>query len=284
MNSISVPTEAVTIYNNALELSTRGDLATALAEYRRAIDIYPGFVEAYNNIGEIHSGMGNSDLAVSAYLQALTIEKHYRVLLNIGVEYYNSGRPEKALQYFLDSLTMKPDFLEGNYYAGLIFYDDKKYKEAETYLGRVINIDMKHMKANYILSYIYYEWKQYEKVLACLDNIKDTADDKSFIKKYYGFCCYYLGRFTEAVDYLTEALESQPRYAKFKTYLQNLTYESKVKEVGDVEKAIKELEKNMLGERPAVSEISRLSMLYIFKGQNKKAEKLLMNYKAKIAS
>ena len=45
-----------------------------------------------------------------------------------------------------------------------------------------------------------------------MDRIRDNADDKSFLNKYYGFCCFYLGRFEEAVTCLTVALESKPEY------------------------------------------------------------------------
>ena len=283
MNTFSVPAEAVTIYNHAFELSSRGDLATALHEYRRALDVYPEFVEAHNNIGEIHSRMGNTDLAVSAYLEALRISKNHRVMLNIGVEHYNARHHNEALFYFLESLKLKPDFMEANYYAGITLFNQKKYEEAETHLSKVILTDERHLKTNYLLSYIYYEWKRYDDVLKCLDRIKDIADDRVFINKYYGFCHYYLGHFEKAVSFLTSALESQPNYAKFSEYLKKLTYENRMKEIGDIDRAIKELESKMMGESPAFRDVSRLSMLYIFQGENRRAEELLVNYRQSIS-
>ena len=53
MITSSVPRDVVVIYNHALELSNRGDYDSALGEYRRAINAYPDFVAAYNDIGEI---------------------------------------------------------------------------------------------------------------------------------------------------------------------------------------------------------------------------------------
>jgi tetratricopeptide (TPR) repeat protein len=284
MNNVSVPAEAVSIYNHALELSSRGDINSALAEYRRAIAMHPAFVEAYNNIGEIYSGLGNTDLAVSAYMEALKINRNYRVLLNIGVEHYNVRHYEEALHYFLESLKMKPDFLEGNYYAGLTLYNRKKYSEAETYLSRVLLCDERHLKANYLLSYIYYEWKRYDMVLQCLDRIREIADDRTFICKYYGFCYYFTGQFDKAVEHLTKALESQPGYTHFRNYLKNLTWENRMKEIGDIDRAIRELESKMMQERPAFTEVSRLGMLYIFKGENRRAEELLTGYRQKLAN
>jgi len=284
MNTNAMPAEAITIYNSALEKTNRGDLPTAISEYQKAIRMYPYFIEAYNNMGEIYSIMGKSELAINTYNRALNIEKNYKVLLNLGVEYYNSGNYNSALTYFLDSIKRKPDFLEGNYYTGLSFYNLRKYIKAEKYLENVIRIDRMHIKANYMLSHIYYEKKEYARALKCLDTIWDIADDKTFINKYYGFCCYHVGRYKEAVKYLKEAVASHPEYQKFRSYLESLTYENKIKEVGDVDAAIKSIEAIMMKEPLKMKDVTRLSMLYIFKGENLKAEQLVTEYKKHMLS
>ena len=284
MNTNAMPAEAVTIYNRALEKTNRGDLPTAISEYQKAIKMYPYFIEAYNNMGEIYSIMGKSELAITTYNKALDIEKNFKVLLNLGVEYYNAGNYNSALTYFLDSIKQKPDFLEGNYYTGLSFYNLKKYNKAEKYLTNVIKVDRKHIKANYMLSHIYYEQKEYSLVLECLNAIWDIADDKSFINKYYGFCCFHVGRYSEAVNYLKEAVALHPEYEKFKVYLEGLTYENKIKEIGDVDAAIKVLEDVMMKNSLHLKDITRLSMLYIFKGENRKAEEIVTEYKKHMLS
>jgi len=271
----SIPAEAVSIYNRALDMSSKGEFKPALDEYNRAISVHPRFIEAYNNIGEIYSKMGNSDKAISTYLHALSIERNYRVLLNLGVEYYNKGQITSALAHFSESLKENDDFQEGHFYSGLAYFNIKDFAKAEIHFLRVVDQDRKHLKANYLLSYIYYEWKQYHTVIECLDRICDIADDISFVNKYYGFCNYFLGNYEKAVSYLTVALESNPKYKKFHSYLQGLTVESKLKEIGDIDACIRELESKMTSETPSVKELSRLSLLYVFKGEYRKAETLL---------
>lgn len=284
MNTNAMPAEAVTIYNSALEKTNRGDLPTAISEYQKAIRMYPYFIEAYNNMGEIYSIMGKSDLAITTYNKALDIEKNYKVLLNLGVEYYNSGNYNSALTYFLDSIKLQPDFLEGNYYTGLSFYNLRLYAKAEQYLKKVVKTDRKHIKANYMLSHIYYEKKEYKQALECLDTIWDIADDKSFINKYYGFCCFHVGRYNDAVKHLKEAVSLHPEYEKFRSYLENLTYENKIKEIGDVDSAIRVLEDVMMKNALHLKDVTRLSMLYIFKGEHRKAEEIVTDYKKHMLS
>lgn len=281
MINVAVPTEVVAIYNKALDLSNKGDLDSAIKEYRKAITMFPSFIEAYNNIGEIYSRMGNRDLAISSYKEALNIKRNYRVLLNLGVEYYNNNDHKTAIKYFFESLSLKSDFLEGNFYSGMAFFNMKDYANAEKYFSNVIRLDNRHVKTNYLLAFIYYEWKKYYDTLRCLDNIKDFADDKVFLNKYYGFCYYHLGRFDDALKYLSTALELNPKYDKYKDYLKGLTYESKMKEIGDIDKKIQEMEKTIMKDRPSLSEYTHLSMLYIFKGEYKKAENLLLKAQKK---
>ena len=279
----SVPREAVVIYNRALELSNQGYPEEAIREYRRAISLHPDFVAAYNNIGEILARQGDAEAAITSYLDALKIDKHYRVLLNLGVEHYNRKNYKQAIKYFTESVAREPGFLEGNYYLGLVHYSQEEYKKAEKFLLEVVRVDERHLKANYLLSHIYYEWKQYRKAIECLDRIRDLAEDKSFINRYYGFCYFYLGMYDHAVKYLTDALECRPEYARFRKYLEKLTYESKMKEIGDLEEAITDLEGDLAAREPQVLDLTKLSMLYIFKGEYKKAEKLLQSYKKKLA-
>jgi len=278
-----VPKDVVVMYNHALEMSSRGDQESALNEYRRAIDAYPNFTAAYNNIGEIYTRMGDTEKAISSYLEALKIEKHHRVLLNLGVEHFNRKNYEFALKYFTESIIREPQFLEGNFYAGLVHYTMNDYKKAERLLRAVTAIDKRHVKANYLLAHIYYEWKQYSKTIECLDRIKDLADDKSFINRFYGFCSFYLGRYDDAVKYLSAALECKPEYARFRKYLENISYENKMKEIGDLEKAIRDLEAELADREVHIIDLTKLSMLYIFKGEYKKAEKLLQTHKKKLA-
>jgi tetratricopeptide (TPR) repeat protein len=275
----SVPAEAVSVYNSALEMSNQGDFSTALTEYSKAIAIFPKFLEAYNNIGEIYSKMDDGDRAITTYLQALTIERNYRVLLNLGVEYYNRGQNLPALAHFKEAVALKNDFVEGHFYAGMVYFNIKDQTNAEHHFSSVISFDRMHEKANYLLAYIYYGWKQYQAVIDCLDRIKDSTQDRSFINKYYGFCHYHLGHFDLAISFLTKAMETNPRYGEFRTYLESLTYENKIKEIGDLDARIREFEARVIEEKPSLGDYTHLSMLYIFKGDYRKAEEILHTYR-----
>ena len=280
--STSVPAEAVNIYNAALDFSNRGDVHTALNQYQKAISVYPRFMEAYNNIGEIYSKLGDRDKAVDTYKQALSIDRNHKVLLNIGVEYYNSGKYQTALTHFKESISSREDFIEGQFYTAISYHRMRDNVMAEKHLRKVIEMDNRHLKANYLLASMMYERADYAGVLTCLDRIKNIADDRAFVSKYYGFCMYHMGKYNEAVSYLSEALELSPQYSRFKEYLKTVTYEHKKKEIGDIPASISVMERRLAEGKMSLQDYTHLSMLYIFDGQNEKAEQLLLPLRDKL--
>jgi len=279
MKSNAVPIKALTIYNNALSLSYNGEINRAVHEYKKAIDAYPLFLEAYNNIGEIYSRTGMSDQAKLSFQKALEIDKNHKILLNLGIEYYNTQDYKNALNYFFESITIKPKFIDGNLYSGLAYFNLKDFRSAEKFFKKVLCLEQKHLKANYLLSIINYDKKDYITTLNYLNNIKNITSDKPFLNKFYGFCFYHLGRYNEAVEYLTIAIETNPKYIIFKDYLKKLTYANKLKEIGDVDGQILEMEEKMMKNSSTIKDYTHLSMLYVFKGEYKKAEDLLLSKK-----
>jgi hypothetical protein len=75
---------------------------------------------------------------------------------------------------------------------------------------------------------------------------------------------------------------NHPEYNRFRSYLESLTYENKVREIGNVDDAIRKLEEMMMKQPPQLSDITRLSMLYVFKGDSRKAEQVVLDYKKQI--
>ena len=75
------------------------------------------------------------------------------------------------------------------------------------------------------------------------------------------------------------ALESHPKYSKFVNYLDKISYENKLKELGDIDESINELEEKYKNGALGISDATKLSMMYIFKNENNKAEELLIALK-----
>ena len=73
-------------------------------------------------------------------------------------------------------------------------------------------------------------------------------------------------------------METSPRYAEFRSYLKSLTYENKIKEIGDLDARIRDFEAKLISEKPSLGVYTHLSMLYIFKGDYSRAENIIHSY------
>ena len=82
--------EATRHNNRGLNYYKQGKLDTAIAEFKKALEINPGLIEARNNLGNAYHDQGNLTDAIAEYQKAIEInpndaETHY----NLGNAYYN---------------------------------------------------------------------------------------------------------------------------------------------------------------------------------------------------
>jgi tetratricopeptide (TPR) repeat protein len=121
-------------FNNlGLCLRAQGRLEEAVAEYRKALDLHPGYAPAWSNLGlDLHK-LGHLDEALGAFNRALALEANLTqarfsralVLLTLGdyahgwAEYESRMRcPEYAAGYRLPPMAGAPRLWQGEVLAG----------------------------------------------------------------------------------------------------------------------------------------------------------------------
>src|SRR6476620_1714629 len=97
--------KAADTYNRGLELHNAGNLDAALAEYEKAIALYPKYIDAYNNRANIKLSRGDFEGAVDDYTKASEIApKSHLGYYNRGVVYADHGDYDLAIADFTRSL------------------------------------------------------------------------------------------------------------------------------------------------------------------------------------
>ena len=100
--------KAIQFFTQALNEKTS---IKELELYNQAIELYPDFLEAYNNRGILKSKMGDYAGAIADYDKAINLNANDAELYaNRGVVKYNMGDKEGALEDFCKALEIKPDF------------------------------------------------------------------------------------------------------------------------------------------------------------------------------
>ncbi len=122
---------AITETNLAAALQAEGRVDEAIAHYKRAIDIEPGYAPAYNNMGTALKAKGDLDAAVSTYERALAVMSHYPdAHYNLANALIEQGRPDEASAHFRVALRSIPGEARVHNNLGIALAAEGKLVEA----------------------------------------------------------------------------------------------------------------------------------------------------------
>ena len=117
-----------------MALERAGRIAEALAEYRRAVDVDPGFAAAYEALGYHYQRRGLLTKAGDAFQTVARLENYYGAHFNLGFILVELERYEEALAAFRQCLALAPDDPAALYEIAYIHYIQGQLEEALTTL------------------------------------------------------------------------------------------------------------------------------------------------------
>jgi predicted O-linked N-acetylglucosamine transferase (SPINDLY family) len=100
-------------YNYAEALLALKRYEEAIAEYRRTVELDPGYFEAHNNLANLLNQMGTFAEAEACCRRAMAIDpKQPAPLNNLGNALRGLGRGDKAMSAYDQAIAIRPDFVE----------------------------------------------------------------------------------------------------------------------------------------------------------------------------
>ena len=89
----------------------QGKLDEAVACYRRALELNPGYAEAHSNLGNALKDQGKLDEAIACWQRALELKPDYaEAHYNLGIALKDQGKPDEAVACYRRALELKPDY------------------------------------------------------------------------------------------------------------------------------------------------------------------------------
>jgi len=132
-----------TSYNNlATAYRERGDLATAIDLYRRALALDPAYAQAHSNLGSALAASGDPDSAISHYEEALASDAgrgDFR--FNFGNALLALGRYTEAEEQFRQALASWPEDAEALNNLGMALGSMGRMTEAADAFRESVRID-----------------------------------------------------------------------------------------------------------------------------------------------
>lgn len=113
----------------------------ALANGNKATALNNSLPTAYVTLGQIHSSLGQNDLALSEFQRALRLDSRNADALQGEAHSYNlAGRTADAEAAYKQAIALRPDYWDGYNSLGL-FYDDRgRYDDAVAQLQHAIQL------------------------------------------------------------------------------------------------------------------------------------------------
>jgi len=131
-------------------------LRMGIDELKKSVSIYPGFSDAWTQMGVAYFKLSNSDSAMICYQKALALNPGYPTIHNnIGTIYFSNHQYPEALSAFLKATQLDPRYAEAHANAGSAYGMMQQYDNALTSLFSAVKWDPNYAQAYYFIGMTY---------------------------------------------------------------------------------------------------------------------------------
>jgi Tfp pilus assembly protein PilF len=187
-----VPKPAVDHYQKGMAAAAAGDTKVAIEHFKAALEIYPRFILALNELSALYVNQNDLPNAEQSLKQALEIEPNNATLrMNYGYVLLLREKFADADRELHKAITLRDDLASAHLYRGRALIRLSKFDEAESELNRAVSFGGSAAVLAYrYLGALYSERGDNEKAVAALEkylkaapNAKDADQVRAVIKQ-----------------------------------------------------------------------------------------------------
>jgi tetratricopeptide (TPR) repeat protein len=136
IDSIDVPaSDLYRLIDEAMDLLGKGDKASALTKWEKALELDPDDARANNGMGIALGLLGRSEEAIRYFQKATQIDgSFFEAYYNLGVLLSRENRFNEAIDAWQNTIRLRPTFSEGHENLGYAFYLQAKFFDSLTQL------------------------------------------------------------------------------------------------------------------------------------------------------
>ncbi len=220
------PSVAVTYYVlGDAYYKKKGQGDKAIDQYKKAIQIDPGYIDAYQALSRIYTDQQRYPEALLLLKQADNATRSQpafeRLINNItfeymvdclyqGVDLFLAGDKQSAYALLNKALRIKPDFAYANYILGYFYYADNDYNQAKVWLDKAIQIDAQFWPAHKLLGDIYFNRGDFKEAIENYKAVLNYGHKDSIVLNDLGLSLMQMEHYEEAMVYLKQAVNLNP--------------------------------------------------------------------------
>ncbi|MCD4690734.1 tetratricopeptide repeat protein [bacterium] len=205
-------TEQQGLLNDGIVLMRGGDIAGAIANFRRAIEIDPKYMQAYASLGSAQLRIEDLEGAERSFRRAIEIDgENAFALVGLGQTYKLFDQTEQAIEYLERALEIDPQSVDATYTLALIYQADEDTPNEVEALIRTVSIDGRHSFAFSRLADIYLANGLHEQAIAALNAAQSGRTPVEHIHTRLADAHYSMGDFETAETELRREITLRPR-------------------------------------------------------------------------
>lgn len=134
--------------------------ADAVDKLKKALELNPDFMRAYDNLGLCYEGLGEFEQAFKSYERANQLNRDHGLnsswpALNLGTLLLNRGDISQAEAYLREAVSYDPTLPQARFQLGALLEKQRKYREAVQELNEAAMLDPSYPEPHYALARIY---------------------------------------------------------------------------------------------------------------------------------
>jgi protein O-mannosyl-transferase len=131
-------------------------LYRGISELQKSVEIFPGFSDAFTQMGVAYFKLNNNDSAMICYQKALALNPgNATIHNNIGTVYFTTQKFPEALKAFNKATELDPRYAEAHANAGSAYGMMQQYDNALTSLFNAVKYDPNYAQAYYFIGLTY---------------------------------------------------------------------------------------------------------------------------------
>ena len=174
------------------------------------IDKYPESFIAHKVLAEIYEDKKEYEKSADEYFRAIQLkENDYKTYINLANMLIKNNSNEQASEVLQKLLSIKPDYIDGTFLLGKIFYDEGKYKEAISVYNQSLNYNPSNYYLYYNLGMVYTRLNDFQKAKDCYKKaaIINSLTDISNLNAGQIYMIYK--DYTKAEEYFSKTIQSE---------------------------------------------------------------------------
>lgn len=192
--------------------------------FTKATDIYPDYLDAWNNKGTLHLFAQEFDLAEQALLRTMAIQPNYaKAYFNLGVTYQETNRYLLAAEYYQLAIDKGLDTADAHYGLGYALGFLGQKEQARLAFENCLQLNPNHAAAYLQLGKIFGEAGQIETAKSYFQSCLQLNDSNLEANFYLGITYLNESNPNEGLKYLQRAQSISPGYNNVDQIIANIT-------------------------------------------------------------